>query len=262
MNKKFLSAILFGALMVTSTGTFVSCKDYDEDIENLQTQIDKLATKDELTSQIASLQSALSTAAAEAAAAKTAAADALAKATAADKAAAQATLDAATAKAEAIAAAKAEVATAKAALEEAVDAKFEDFQAELSATVADLTAKVEKLTGLTTEMITSIDLQMADADDVFALNLNYSQIPADYNKKKVYTFGKEYAGVSGTFDITPGEIFPASDELLVSVAPVNAVLPENIVSIINSNGAGIEDYVALTTSAYDGLLTRSANNGL
>ena len=262
MNKKFLSAILFGALMVTSTGTFVSCKDYDEDIENLQTQIDKLATKDELTSQIASLQSALSTAAAEAAAAKTAAADALAKATAADKAAAQATLDAATAKAEAIAAAKAEVAAAKAALEEAVDAKFEDFQAELSATVADLTAKVEKLTGLTTEMITSIDLQMADADDVFALNLNYSQIPADYNKKKVYTFGKEYAGVSGTFDITPGEIFPASDELLVSVAPVNAVLPENIVSIINSNGAGIEDYVALTTSAYDGLLTRSANNGL
>ena len=41
MNKKFLSAILFGALMVTSTGTFVSCKDYDDDIENLQTQIDK-----------------------------------------------------------------------------------------------------------------------------------------------------------------------------------------------------------------------------
>ena len=41
MNKKFLSAILFGALMVTSTGTFVSCKDYDDDIQNLQTQIDK-----------------------------------------------------------------------------------------------------------------------------------------------------------------------------------------------------------------------------
>ena len=39
MNKKFLSAILFGALMVSSTGTFVSCKDYDDDIENLQDQI-------------------------------------------------------------------------------------------------------------------------------------------------------------------------------------------------------------------------------
>ena len=41
MNKKFLSAILFGALMATSAGTFVSCKDYDDDIENLQSQIDK-----------------------------------------------------------------------------------------------------------------------------------------------------------------------------------------------------------------------------
>ena len=40
MNKKFLSAILFGALMVTSAGTFVSCKDYDDDIDNLQGQID------------------------------------------------------------------------------------------------------------------------------------------------------------------------------------------------------------------------------
>ena len=41
MNKKFLSAILFGALMATSAGTFVSCKDYDDDINNLQEQIDK-----------------------------------------------------------------------------------------------------------------------------------------------------------------------------------------------------------------------------
>ena len=39
MNKKFLSAVLFGALMVSSTGTFTSCKDYDDDIDNLQTQI-------------------------------------------------------------------------------------------------------------------------------------------------------------------------------------------------------------------------------
>lgn len=30
--------------MVTSTATFVSCKDYDDDIDNLQGQIDKIAT--------------------------------------------------------------------------------------------------------------------------------------------------------------------------------------------------------------------------
>ena len=39
MNKKFLSAILFGALMVSSTGTFVSCKDYDEDIDRIDKEL-------------------------------------------------------------------------------------------------------------------------------------------------------------------------------------------------------------------------------
>ena len=44
MNKKFLSAILFGVLMVTSTGTFVSCKDYDDDIDEINGKIDKIET--------------------------------------------------------------------------------------------------------------------------------------------------------------------------------------------------------------------------
>ena len=39
MNKKFLSAILFGALMVSSTGTFVSCKDYDDDIDQINKEL-------------------------------------------------------------------------------------------------------------------------------------------------------------------------------------------------------------------------------
>ena len=36
MNKKYLSAILFGTLLADSTGTFTSCKDYDDDIKALQ----------------------------------------------------------------------------------------------------------------------------------------------------------------------------------------------------------------------------------
>ena len=42
MRKKYLSALLFGALLVASAGTFTSCKDYDDDINNLQEQIDKV----------------------------------------------------------------------------------------------------------------------------------------------------------------------------------------------------------------------------
>ena len=40
MKRKLFSALLFGALVASSTSTFVSCKDYDDDIQNLQTQID------------------------------------------------------------------------------------------------------------------------------------------------------------------------------------------------------------------------------
>lgn len=42
MRKKYLSALLFGALLFASTGTFTSCKDYDDDISNLQSQHDSL----------------------------------------------------------------------------------------------------------------------------------------------------------------------------------------------------------------------------
>ena len=45
MNKKFLSAILFGALTVFSTGTFVSCSDYDDDIDRIDSELADLKTQ-------------------------------------------------------------------------------------------------------------------------------------------------------------------------------------------------------------------------
>ena len=44
MRKKVFSALLFGTLAVVSTGSLVSCKDYDDDITNLQNQINELNT--------------------------------------------------------------------------------------------------------------------------------------------------------------------------------------------------------------------------
>ena len=55
MRKKYLSALLFGALLFASAGTFTSCKDYDDDtftsckdydddINNLQEQINTINT--------------------------------------------------------------------------------------------------------------------------------------------------------------------------------------------------------------------------
>lgn len=40
MRKKYLSSLLFGALIAASASTFTSCSDYDDDINNLQEQID------------------------------------------------------------------------------------------------------------------------------------------------------------------------------------------------------------------------------
>ena len=90
MNKKYLSVVLFGALLAASAGTFTSCKDYDDDIKGLQEQIDKSG------STITDLQTQLTTlkAAADAAQAKADAATALAAAKAAEAAAAQAKADA------------------------------------------------------------------------------------------------------------------------------------------------------------------------
>ena len=39
MNKKYFSVLLMGALAVASVGTFTSCKDYDDDISGLQTEL-------------------------------------------------------------------------------------------------------------------------------------------------------------------------------------------------------------------------------
>ena len=274
MNKKFLSAILFGALMVTSTGTFVSCKDYDDDIDNLQEQINKLATKEDMTSQIATLQAALTAAQTEAAAAKSSAEQALAKAnsaesaaTEAEKAAAQAALDAANAKAEAIKAAQDEVAKVKASLEATIDTKFNEAKDEFAKTITDLTEKVEKLTGLTTEMITSISLQGGYGDegghDTYYsdswINIAYNQMPdswtVDGKEVKTIKFGE---GLSGELTLNAKELFSKSTTFLISVAPANAAVAPEMLSLINSKGESLNAYLDLQVKDYNGLLVRSA----
>ena len=60
MKRKYLSALLMGTLTVASMSTFTSCKDYDDDISNLQGQIDKLASADELKQKVSELQALIS----------------------------------------------------------------------------------------------------------------------------------------------------------------------------------------------------------
>lgn len=67
MKSKFISALLFGVMAVASTTTFVSCKDYDDDINDVNARVDDLtssltSTKAALESEISSLEKQLETA--------------------------------------------------------------------------------------------------------------------------------------------------------------------------------------------------------
>ena len=45
MKRKYFSALLMGALTVASVSTMTSCKDYDDDINGLSTEITNQATR-------------------------------------------------------------------------------------------------------------------------------------------------------------------------------------------------------------------------
>lgn len=76
MKRKYLSALLMGTLTVASMSTFTSCKDYDDDINSLQEQVNKAA----LSSDVEALKTQVNNAASSAQNAATKAEEALTKA--------------------------------------------------------------------------------------------------------------------------------------------------------------------------------------
>ena len=158
MRIKYLSALLFGALLFASTGTFTSCKDYDDDIAGLQDQVTPLS--DRLTSvesSITALQQADATLTSQISAAQDAAEQAALQAqqNAVQEAAAQLAevreelvgLINGTASAEDVAAINTEIATIKGQNEtlSAMNndiAALRDADTQLSTAIADLDSKV------------------------------------------------------------------------------------------------------------------------
>src|SRR5574344_892778 len=166
MKKRILSSLLMGALFVASMSTFTSCKDYDDDINNLQAQIDKAA----LASDVTALQTTVNTATTNAAtalktaqdAATAASTNALAitavKATAdqAAKDVATAITNAATAQTTAEAAAKA-AATAQDSANAAIKAAAKA-QAAATSAASDATKALEQIGNIEKNYVTSTTL--------------------------------------------------------------------------------------------------------
>ena len=153
MRKKYLSALLFGALLFASAGTFTSCKDYDDDINNLQGQIDE--NEASLTEKLAAVESSISSLQ-SAQSAMQAAIDA------AQQAADDAAAAAAQAEANAIAAATEQLESVKAELTELINQGDNALQSDIdavNATIATINGQIETLTaavGQNTEAVAAL----------------------------------------------------------------------------------------------------------
>ena len=142
MRKKYLSALLFGALLFASAGTFTSCKDYDDDINNLQGQIDE--NEASLTEKLAAVESSISSLQ-SAQSAMQAAIDA------AQQAADDAAAAAAQAEANAIAAATEQLESVKAELTELINQGDSALQSDIdavNATIGTINGQIETLTAM------------------------------------------------------------------------------------------------------------------
>jgi hypothetical protein len=145
MKRKFFSTLLVGAFFIASMSMFTSCKDYDDDINDLQAQVDKLATAEQLKTSVTDLTAQIAAAKTEAEQ-KAAAAQTTADAAKTAAATAQATADAAkerVAELEKTGATKAEVAAVQKSLTDAV-AQLNTALAD-KASNADLKAVSDKL---------------------------------------------------------------------------------------------------------------------
>ena len=267
MKRKYFSALLMGALTIASVSTFTSCKDYDDDIDNLQSQIDKAG----LQSDIDALKTQLQDAASTASAAKTTAESALAKAndaavkadvekaikaveTTANKAAtdvATAIGNAANAQTAADGAQKAADAAAKAAKDAQDQADKAVKDAAAAATTANAAAKqadfekaLERIGNLETSRVT------ADKLDEKLTQLKEELLGADGDKETI-----------GSLTVKVNAYKGAVEELYSAVTSVELVETYSGVNGFTSNWNTTNGITPLTVEMLHGLISDDSKFG-
>lgn len=244
MRKKYLSALMFGALLLASAGTFSSCKDYDDDIKGLQEQVDKLASKEDMEAKLSQMQTALDAAKATAEKALEAAENAGSTEEIADlqkriKALEDASID---------------VEALKKDIQASVDGQLDGFRKEMQ----DLIDEVEGLVGKLADMVTSVELAYSFWDYSYVDN-NWMKLSTAIEQDN--TFGE---GLTNAMKFTAGTQVQTEASFVIKVSPTNAVITPEMVSLVNSKGEKLDDFLNVTkVEKFDELLTRAeGNNGL
>lgn len=248
MKKKFISALLFGAILAASSSTLVSCKDYDDDISNLQGQITTNASDlselvnekvnnltqeiNSLKAQDATLEAALNTAKSEL--------------TATIEEAAQGAKDYADVQA----------AAAQVAAIEASKANIEEARKVLQAAIDDANASIEKLNSQVATQAEQIDgLLSADAALQAAINTANGEIEvaksmaeaaqnaADQNAEALKQVAENLATAKSELEsqisVLGDKIDGAIEDIAKNKADVEAQLA-TVNSLISSNTEAIE----------------------
>ena len=226
--------------MVSSTGTFVSCKDYDDDIDNLQGQIDKLATKEDMEAKLAQMQAAID-------AAKATAEEALKKAEAGGNADEIADL---TKRIEALEKATIDVEALKKELKDAVNEDIDKFRGEME----ELIGEVEGLVGKIADLVTSVELVKSYAIDQES---GFAPIMLSTAIEQENVFSE---GISNKITFTKDAEVQTPGQFLVRVSPTNAVLTPDMISLVNSQGENLDGILEVVkVEKSEVLLSRAAN---
>lgn len=267
MKRKYFSALLMGALTIASVSTFTSCKDYDDDIDNLQSQIDKAG----LQSDIDALKTQLYDAASTASAAKTTAESALAKA---NDAAVKADVEKAIKAVEATANKAADdVATA---ISNAANAQTTADGAQKAADAAAKAAKAaqdqaDKAVKDAAAAATTANAAAKQADFVKALerigNLETSRVTADKLDEKLTQLKEELLGADGdketigSLTVKVNAYKGAVDELYSAVTSVELVKAYSGVNGFTSDLNVINGLSPLTVDMLHGLISDDSKFG-
>ena len=268
MKRKYFSALLMGALTIASVSTFTSCKDYDDDIDNLQSQIDKAG----LQSDIDALKTQLQDAASTASAAKTTAESALAKANAA--AAVKADVEKAIQKVEVTAnKAATDVATA---ISNAANAQTTADGAQKAADAAAKAAKdaqkqADQAVKDAAAAATTANAAAKQADFEKALerigNLETSRVTADKLDEKLTQLKEELLGADGdketigSLTVKVNAYKGAVEELYSAVTSVELVETYSGVNGFTSNWNTTNGITPLTVEMLHGLISDDSKFG-
>ncbi|MEY8687130.1 cell surface protein [Bacteroides sp. AN502(2024)] len=263
MNKKYLSVVLFGALLAASAGTFTSCKDYDDDIKGLQERIDgNQSSVAALEKQLATLDAAAKAAQTAADNAKTAAEAAQAEAEAAkavgDQAAAEAAqakrdaqaaqVAANNAKVEAIEEAKKQVEALKVLLQESINGKVdvEVFEAAQTAIGGKIAGIEERLNNLDPDQVAE---DMRDAKQAIAT------LMAAYENLKIQEATlNEYKEACLDYTANAEAIKKAVEDIGTAQTEIEKLWNE-----INGEG-GLKELIGGNTTAISNLTTQTAKD--